>query len=147
MPNAIKSGAADELIYQIETNNMQWTTNGNIDLSTETERLGGGSVIGKRLIQQKATQKALELLGDQAWEYGYKSRTCHNHKPLKRILPEVQQHCGFVHLKLQCFRRWLQDYLMFGLIPDDMTKLKKKIDKLKTIKMIIQCLSRLEPFK
>ena len=40
----------DELIYQIETNNMQWTTNGNIDLSTETERLGGGSVIGKILI-------------------------------------------------------------------------------------------------
>ena len=50
MPNAIKSGAADELIYQIETNNMQWTTNGNIDLSTETERLGGGSVIGKRFL-------------------------------------------------------------------------------------------------
>ena len=33
MSNAIKSGAADELIYQIETNNMQWTTNDNIDLS------------------------------------------------------------------------------------------------------------------
>ena len=104
MSNAIKSGAVEESIYQIETNSIQWTTNGNIDLSSATERLGGGSVIGKRLIQQKAIQKALELLGDQAWECGYKSKTRHNARPLKSILPEVQEHCGYALLTNKLLR-------------------------------------------
>ena len=121
MPNAIKSGAAEESMCQIETNSIQWATNGNTDLSSATERLGGGGVIGKRLIQQKAMQKALELLGDQAWEHGCKSKIRHNARPLKSMLPEVQEHCGYALLKLQCFRLWLQDYLMFGLTPDDVS--------------------------
>ena len=36
MSNAIKSGAAEELMRQIETNSIQWTTNGNTDLSSAT---------------------------------------------------------------------------------------------------------------
>ena len=65
MSNAVESGAAEESTCQIETNSIQWTTNGDTDLSSATERLGGGSVIGKRLTQQKAMQKASELLGNE----------------------------------------------------------------------------------
>ena len=33
------------------------------------------------------------------------------------------------HYLTACFRLWLQDHPMFGLMPDDASKLKKKTDK------------------
>ena len=83
MSSAIKSDACDELMHQIEKKSVRWTSSGDTDLPNPTQRLGGGSPINSRTMQQKAIEKALELLGDEAWDYGYKSGIRHNQKPLR----------------------------------------------------------------
>ena len=95
------------------TSRVVWTTSGRkltIGPSIATHK----GNINANTIQTKAIAKALELLGDEAWSYGYKSgQRCND---IKHILEEVRTACGY-QVKYRTFLRWFQHFLKFGECP------------------------------
>ena len=95
------------------TSRVVWTTSGRkltIGPSIATHK----GNINAYTVQTKAIAKALELLGDEAWSYGYKSgQRCND---IKRILEEVRTACGY-QVKYRTFLRWFQHFLKFGECP------------------------------
>ena len=71
-------------------------------------------MINDLTIQNLAVAKALEILGERAWSYGYKSgKRC---KEMLSILTEAQDACGY-KVQYRTFLRWFQHFLRFGETP------------------------------
>jgi transposase len=65
-------------------------------------------------IQNLAVAKALEILGEKAWSYGYKSgKRC---KEMRTVLAEVCIACKYKVL-YRTFLRWFHHFLRFGETP------------------------------
>jgi hypothetical protein len=70
-----------------------------------------------REIQRNAINEALNILGSNAWNYGFHSgRRC---KEMMEILEKARQASGFIKLQHRTLLRWFQHYLKFGETPDD----------------------------
>lgn len=92
---------------------VYWTPSGRriTNAPSSASRIG---VINDLTIQSFAIAKALDLLGEDAWSYGYKSgRRCNQ---MKSILGEVQDACQY-KVKYKTFLNWFQHFLKFGETP------------------------------
>lgn len=81
---------------------------------------GGGRIDAVR-IQTAAIRKAFDILGDDIWNYGYKSGR--KMKNFQFVLQEARAACKY-EVNERTFRRWLIHYLQFGEVEPLTTKKK-----------------------
>lgn len=93
--------------------NYEYTPSG-IRLTDSIGNVSKKAAINDLSIQNLAVAKALELLGDEAWEYGYKSRRRCN--KIKSILEDAQDACKY-KVPYRTFLRWFQHFLQYGETP------------------------------